>query len=73
MTASIHNNILVPLAADYDGDTLNIISIKDADMREKFEKIFSPANMLVSSNSGKFNNEFGFQHDIMLGGDTLLS
>ena len=73
MTASIHNSILVPLAGDYDGDTLNIVSIKDAEMRKKFEETFSPKNMLISSNSGKFNNEFAFKHDVMLGGDILLS
>lgn len=72
ITASISNIILKPMAADYDGDTLNIYSIKDADVCKVLERVFSPKKMLISSNNGKFNNEFSLEHDLIMGGDSLL-
>jgi DNA-directed RNA polymerase beta' subunit len=42
ITMSLHNNILTCLAGDYDGDVLNLISIKDKSTRELFKNVFSP-------------------------------
>lgn len=73
VTASISNVILVPLAADYDGDVLNIVAIHDKEMADLFEETFSPMKMLISSNNSKFNDGFGLSHDLVLGGEVLLN
>lgn len=66
VTMSISNNILPALAGDYDGDTLNLVPIKDNSLKKTFS-VFSPKYMLISSNDGKFNNDFNIDRDQMLG------
>jgi len=66
LTASINNNILDPLGADYDGDTLNIIALVDNEFKRKFQ-IFSPKKMMINPNNGKFNSALGIDKDQMLG------
>lgn len=53
-TLEIHLNILAALAADFDGDVLNIVSVKDAELSKALE-IFSPINMLLDRTNNNFN------------------
>ena len=55
LTMSIPINVLQFLAGDFDGDVLNIISIKDAKMAESYDKVFNPAYMMIDKNNGTFN------------------
>jgi DNA-directed RNA polymerase beta' subunit len=72
LTTSIHNTILSPLAGDYDGDVLNIISIKDREMKEIFKEVFSPVNLIIDSNNGHFNSALNLERDQVLGINNLL-
>ena len=71
-TLSIHNCILTGLAADYDGDVLNLVSIKDQETREVFKKTFSPVHFLIDPNTGDFNNNYNLEKDQVLGLNSLL-
>jgi DNA-directed RNA polymerase beta' subunit len=71
-TMSIHNNILTCLAGDYDGDVLNLISIKDKTMRELFKNVFSPVHLVIDPNNGQFNNSLNLERDQILGINSLL-
>ena len=62
LTLSLPNSILVPFAADYDGDVLNIIALFTKKQNKDFID-FSPENLIISSNDGKFNPEFSLQKD----------
>ena len=45
--------ILEPLNADFDGDVLNIVSLKTNEFKKKFKRNFNPRNtMFVSKNDG---------------------
>ena len=57
---------------DYDGDVLNLISIKDKNTKKRFKQVFSPVRMLIDPNNGKFNNTFGLKRDRLLGLNNLL-
>ncbi len=72
LTTSIHNTILSPLAGDYDGDVLNIISIKDKEMRVILKEVFSPVNLIIDSNNGHFNTALNLERDQVLGINNLL-
>lgn len=71
-TMSIHNCILTGLAADYDGDVLNLISIKDKATREVFKTAFSPKHLLIDPNTGRFNDALNLERDQVLGLNNLL-
>lgn len=72
-TLSCHNNLLTLLSGDYDGDVLNLISIKDKETREVLKKTFSPISLIIDPNNGKFNNALNLERDQVLGFNTLLS
>jgi DNA-directed RNA polymerase beta' subunit len=72
MTMSIHNGILSLLAGDYDGDVLNVISLKDSEMKEVFREVFSPISLIIDSNNGKFNTALNLERDQVLGLSNLL-
>jgi len=72
LTMSIHNGILSLLAGDYDGDVLNIISIKDSEMKQVFKEVFSPINLIIDSNNGHFNTSLNLERDQVLGLNNLL-
>lgn len=72
VTMSLHNNILTCLAGDYDGDVLNVISLKDATTRKIFKDVFSPIHLVIDPNNGKFNNSLNLERDQILGINTLL-
>ena len=67
VTASISNLILAPLGADYDGDVLNIISIKDYETMNILKNIFEPTNMLISKNDNNFNADLSLDKDQVVG------
>ena len=69
---SISNTILTPLAGDYDGDVLNLISIKDKTIREDLKRVFSPVHLLIDPNTGRFNNSLNLERDQVLGLNNLL-
>lgn len=64
-TFNISNNILTPLAGDYDGDVLNIILLHDNKLKEAF-KVLSPRNLIINKN-GKFDDRFSFIKEQNLG------
>ena len=72
LTMSIHNGILSLLAGDYDGDVLNIISIKDREMKQVYQEVFSPVNLIIDSNDGSFNSALNLERDQVLGLNSLL-
>lgn len=71
-TISCHNCILTGLAADYDGDVLNLVSIKDSKMRDVLKETFSPVHFIIDPNTGDFNNAINLEKDQVLGLNNLL-
>ena len=52
----------------FDGDILNIISLKTKEASEAFDKAFNPRkNMFISRNDGLFNNDFNLLKDQLIG------
>jgi methenyltetrahydromethanopterin cyclohydrolase len=72
LTMSIHNGILSLLAGDYDGDVLNIVSVKDREMKEVYKEVFSPINLIIDANNGSFNEALNLERDQVLGLNSLL-
>ena len=72
VTMSISNNILTCLAGDYDGDVLNLISIKDKTTRQLLKNVFSPIHLIIDPNNGRFNNSLNLERDQVLGLNSLL-
>ena len=72
LTMSLHNSILTPLAGDFDGDVLNLYSLKDNETKELYKEIFSPVSLLIDSKNGKFNDELNLERDQILGLNSLL-
>ncbi len=72
-TMSVPLRILPPLAADFDGDTLNILYIISKSFEERAMQIFNPRNaMQISRNDGNFNNEVNHQRDILIVSNTFI-
>ena len=72
LTMSLHNGVLSLLAGDFDGDVLNIVSVKDSEMREVFKEVFSPISLIIDSNKGHFNTALNLERDQVLGLNNLL-
>ena len=72
LTLSLHNSVLTLLAGDYDGDVLNIISLKDSEMKQVFKEIISPSSLIVDSNNGNINKSLLLERDQVLGLNSLL-
>lgn len=71
-TMSVHNGILSLLAGDYDGDVLNVISLKDSETKQVFRDVFSPISLMIDSNNGEFNRSLNLERDQILGINSLL-
>jgi DNA-directed RNA polymerase beta' subunit len=67
LTTSLNNTILAPLSGDYDGDVLNIISIKDEETKEIMKQVFDPVRMIIDSNTLNFNDALNVERDQVLG------
>ena len=73
VTMGLNSTILTLLAGDYDGDVLNLISIKDKETREILKEVFSPVNLLIDSNNGEFNVALNLERDQILGLNNLIN
>lgn len=72
-TMSIPLQILKPLAADFDGDTLNILYLINKPFIERAEKVLNPRNaMYISRNDGRFNNDVNFSRDCLINANTMI-
>lgn len=71
-TMGIPLQILRLLAADFDGDVLNIMLIINDDFYQRSHEIYCPRYMYISHNDGKFNNAVNHQKDTIINGNTLL-
>lgn len=65
--------ILKGLAADFDGDTLNILLIINNDFLRAAERVFNPTTMVISKNDGYFNNDYNLQRDELINLSTLVN
>lgn len=64
--------ILEGLAADFDGDTLNILYIINRDFQTAAENVFNPRNsMYISKNDGMFNNSYNHKRDTIINLNTF--
>lgn len=72
-TMSVPLRILKPLAADFDGDTLNIMYLINKDFIEAAEQTINPRNaMMISRNDGMFNDQVNHQRDILINCNTMI-
>ena len=67
LTLSVPLNVLGLFAADFDGDVMNIISIKTKEFRDHYNKLFNPKSMMIDRNDGKFNRKMNLIKDQMIG------
>ena len=52
----------------FDGDILNIVSLKSKELEKAFDKYFNPRkNMYISRNDGLFNSDFNLFKDQLIG------
>ena len=71
-TMSVPLQILPPLAADFDGDTLNIFHIINDSFFQRAYEVFNPRNgMYISRNNGMLNTEVLVQRDTLVNANTL--
>ena len=60
--------ILTPLNADFDGDILNIVSLKTKSLEKHFDKYFNPRkNLFISRNDSLFNPDANLLKDELIG------
>lgn len=72
-TLSLPLQILPLLAADFDGDSLNILYIINKRFFEACNRILNPRNnMYISKNDGKFNNDVNHQKDLIINATQLM-
>ena len=72
-TMLLNLQVLEGLAADFDGDTLNIMRIINHDFRVAAENVFNPRNaMYISKNDGMFNNSYNHKRDTIINMNTLV-
>lgn len=65
--------ILEGLAADFDGDTLNILLMINKEFQQAAEYVFNPRNaMYISKNDGMFNNSYNHKRDTIINMNTLV-
>jgi len=67
LTLSVPLNVLALFGADFDGDVMNVISIKTNEFRDYYNKLFNPRLMMIDRNDGKFNRKMNLIKDQMIG------
>lgn len=73
LTIRVPLQVLQPLAADFDGDSLNIFHIINKIFFKRAYEVFNPRNaMYISRNDGKLNNAVMPQRDTIINANTLL-
>lgn len=71
-TMAIPLEVIKSLAADFDGDCLNILYIINKDFLERAIEIFNPRNaMCISRNDGMFDNNVNHQRDLVININTF--
>ena len=69
---SVPLQVLVPLAADFDGDVLNVMHILNDTFLERSKEVFNPRNaMYISRNDGMLNEAILPQKDTLVNANTL--
>ena len=72
-TMGIPLQVLKPLAADFDGDVLNVLFIINDAFHQRCSEVFNPRNAVyISKNDGMFNNAVNHQRDTIINTQTLL-
>lgn len=72
-TMSVPLQVLPLLAADFDGDVLNVFIIINKEFFERAYEIFNPRNsMYISRNNGHFNMAVCVQRDTLINANTLV-
>jgi DNA-directed RNA polymerase beta' subunit len=72
-TMGIPLQILKLLAADFDGDVLNIFYIINRAFYERSFQVLNPRNsMYISNNDGKLNTDVMHQRDTLINANTLV-
>jgi DNA-directed RNA polymerase beta' subunit len=71
-TMGIRNNVLPFLAADYDGDVLNVFMLFEDSVAQAFNKL-TPFALARSLDDGRFNRALSPGKDYALGLQTLIS
>ena len=72
-TMSISLSNLKLLAADFDGDSLNIMYLTNKQFIEVAESIFDPRMMFISRNDGLCNSDLLPSRDILINANSLKS
>ena len=72
-TMSISLLILKPLAADFDGDTLNILYLWNKEFIEMTDKIFNPIQLYISRDDGLCNGDMLPSRDMLINANALKS
>ena len=70
-TMSISLFVLKPLAADFDGDSLNILSLFNKKFISITDDVFSPNQMYISRNDGMCNSDMLPSRDILINANAL--
>lgn len=72
-TLGLPLQILPLLAADFDGDALNVHMIINKNFEIAAEQVLSPRNaMYISRNDGYFNNDLNHAKDLIVNANTLI-
>lgn len=73
-TMEISLQILKGLAADFDGDTLNILLLINEAFTEMVMATFNPRNnFMISKNDGLFDKAVNHQRDTLINANTMLN
>jgi hypothetical protein len=70
---SISLLVLKALAADFDGDTLNILYLYNKDFIRLAERIINPKYMYIDRNTGTCNADFIHSRDTIINANSLKS
>lgn len=72
-TMGVPLQVLPSLAADFDGDVLNVFVIINQEFFKRAYEIFNPRNaMYISRNDGYFNLDVCMQRDTLINANTLV-
>ena len=73
LTLSVPLQVLKLLAADFDGDVLNVLHILSDIFYERRNIVFNPRNaMYISRIDGKLNSDMIVQRDTLINANTFL-
>ena len=73
-TMNMPLTVLTVLAADFDGDCLNILYVTSNEFWEAAFQSLCPRNsMIISPNDGRYNLDFAIMKDIVITANTLMN